>query len=272
MNETKGRDTDVIVTKFNKQTAMKKILLTMTLVLAGLSVQAQGPNPNSANNLPMVKPSHVWPMPSDAQLAAWNQLNEKAKKNDGELMTETDWQKLENIQEENAILDDLYSGKCSWYCGGEVQRVTASSHLKAQGRFNYLPKNAHDFTFDAVWAEGVEGQGIGEWLEYEFAGVCPRVTAVKILPGHVKTKTAWEANSRPKYIKVYYLGKPVCILDLQDERAMQYFDLEKFGPFGYHDSDKPSWRLRFEILDVYPGTKYQDTVISELEFEGIDVH
>ncbi|MBR6036300.1 MAG: hypothetical protein IKP41_05030 [Bacteroidaceae bacterium] len=252
---------------------MKKVFLTtMVLALAVLSVQAQGPNPNSAKNLPMVKPSHVWPMPTDAQLTAWNQLNEKAKKNDGELMTEADWQRMEEIENDNAVLEDLYSGHCSWYCGGEVQRVTASSHLKAQGRFNYLPKNAHDFTFDAVWAEGAEGQGIGEWLEYEFAGACPRVTAVKILPGHVKTKAAWEANSRPKYIQVYYLGKPICILDLQDVRAMQYFDLEKFGPFGYHDSDKPTWRLRFEILDVYPGTKYQDTVISELEFDGIDVH
>ena len=250
---------------------MKKIFLSMMLMLTGLAAQAQGPNPNSANSLPHVKPENVWPMPSDALLAEWNQMNEKAKKDDGELMTEADWQRMEKI-EEDPILEDLYSGKCSWYCGGEVQRVTASSHLKAQGRFNYLPKNAHDFSHESVWAEGAEGQGIGEWLEYEFAGACPRVTGVKILPGHVKTKTAWEANSRPKYLKMYYLGKPVCILDLQDVRGMQYFDLEKFGPFGYHDADKPTWRLRFEIVDVYPGTKYQDTVISELEFDGIDVH
>ena len=251
---------------------MKKMLLTMTLALVQLAVLAQGPNPKSAVSLPMVKPSHVWPMPSDAALAEWNRLREKANKDDGGLMTEADWQRMEKIEEDNAVLDDLYSGKCSWYCGGEVQRVTASSHLKAQGRFNYLPKNAHDFDHESVWAEGVSGQGIGQWIEYEFAGVCPRVTGVKILPGHVKTEAAWEANSRPKYLKVYYLGKPVCILDLQDARAMQEFDLEQFGPFGYHDADKPTWRLRFEILDVYPGTKYQDTVIAELEFDGIDVH
>ena len=250
---------------------MKKILLSMTLVLTGLAAQAQGPRPNSANSLPHVKPTDVWQMPSDALLAEWNRMNEKAKKDDGELMTEADWNRMEEI-EADPILEDLYSGKCSWYCGGEVQRVTASSHLKAQGRFNYLPKNAHDFNHESVWAEGAEGQGIGEWLEYEFAGACPRVTAVKILPGHVKTKAAWEANSRPKYIKMYYLGKPLCILDLQDVRGMQYFDLEKFGPLGYHNPDKPTWRLRFEIVDVYPGTKYQDTVISELMFDGIDVH
>ena len=93
---------------------MKKVFLTtMVLALAVLSVQAQGPNPNSAKNLPMVKPSHVWPMPTDAQLTAWNQLNEKAKKNDGELMTEADWQRMEEIENDNAVLEDLYSGHCS---------------------------------------------------------------------------------------------------------------------------------------------------------------
>ena len=250
---------------------MKKTILFICMALAALSVQAQGPRSGSAANLPLVKPSHVWPMPSEALMAEWHKLVAKSNLDEGQQMTEADWHRMSEI-EEDPILEDLYSGHCSWYCGGEVQRVTASSHLKAQGKFNYLPKNAHDFSHESVWAEGVAGQGIGEWLEYEFAGACPRVTSVKIMAGHVKTQAAWTANSRPKYIKMYYLGKPVCILDLQDVRGMQEFDLEKFGPFGYHDSDKPTWRLRFEILEVYPGTKYQDTVISELEFDGIDVH
>ncbi len=249
---------------------MKKTFLSMALVLAGLSAQAQGPNPNSANNLPMVKPEHVWLMPSDAELAEWKSLNEQASIEDADL-PQNMWDRYEKLGE-NPVLEDLYSGKCSWYCGGEVQRVTASSHLKSQGKFNYLPKNAHDFDHESAWVEGAQGQGVGEWLEYEFAGACPRVTGVKILAGYVKSKTAYESNSRPKYIKVYYRSKPICILDLQDVRGMQEFDLEKFGPFGYHDSEKPAWRLRFEILDVYPGTKYQDTAISELEFDGIDVH
>ena len=250
---------------------MKKILMSMTLALAALSVQAQGSNPNSANSLPHVKPSHVWPMPTDAELAEWKSLNDSFKQEDADL-PDNMMRRYEELTEGNPVLEDLYSGKCSWYCGGEVQRVTASSHLKAQGRFNYLPKNAHDFSHESVWAEGAQGQGIGEWLEYEFAGACPRITDVKILPGHVKTQAAWEANSRPKYLKIYYLGKPICILELQDVRGMQCFDLEKFGPFGYHDADKPTWRLRFEIVEVYPGKKYTDTVIAELEFDGIDVH
>ena len=250
---------------------MKKYFLSIILALAATLVQAQGPNPNSAKSLPHVKPSDVWLMPSDHDLAEWKTLQEAFEEEDADL-PENMMLRYEELMEGNPVLEDLYSGKCSWYCGGEVQRVTASSHLKAQGRFNYLPKNAHDFSHESVWAEGAAGQGIGEWLEYEFAGACPRITGVKILPGHVKTQAAWEANSRPKYLKMYYLGKPLCILDLQDTRAMQCFDLGKLAPLGYHNPDKPTWRIRFEIVEVYPGTKYQDTVISELEFDGIDVH
>ena len=250
---------------------MKKTLLTMALALAGLSAQAQGPNPNSAKSLPHVKPVNVWAMPSDAVMKEWTSLHESASQEEADLPDEV-WARYEKLTEDNPILEDLYSGKCSWYCGGEVQRVTASSHLKAQGRFNYLPKNVHDFDHESAWVEGAQGLGVGEWIEYEFAGACPRVTGVKILAGYVKSKATYEANSRPKYLKVYYLGKPICILDLKDERAMQVFDLEQFGPFGYNDVNKSAWRLRFEIVDVYPGTKYQDTAISELEFDGIDVH
>lgn len=35
---------------------------------------------------------------------------------------------------------------------------------------------------------------------------------------------------------------------------------------------KPGWTLQFEIVAVYPGAKYEDTAITEIYFDGIDVH
>lgn len=35
---------------------------------------------------------------------------------------------------------------------------------------------------------------------------------------------------------------------------------------------KPDWTLKFEILDIYKGLKYDDVVISEIYFDGLDVH
>ena len=79
----------------------------------------------------------------------------------------------------------------------------------------------------------------------------------------------WKDNARVKQLKMYYQGKPYAILDLEDTRNLQYFNVGVLGPY---DADAPNWKLRFEILEVYEGEKYEDTVISELYFDGIDVH
>lgn len=165
------------------------------------------------------------------------------------------------------VYDDLYSGYCSWYCGGSVKALTASSCLPPVGKFNYSAENAHDFSHESVWA--TKGKGIGESLTYTFEGRCPRITTVKILNGHVKSETAWRNNSRVKKLRMWYEGKPYAILELEDSRTMQSFEV---GTLGYNDDTKPDWTLKFEILEVYPGSKYDDTVIAELYFDGIDVH
>ena len=58
---------------------------------------------------------------------------------------------------------------------------------------------------------------------------------------------------------------------------MQRFALPE--PVGYKNrsdyealATRPAWTLRFEIAAVYSGTDYEDTAISEIWFDGIDVH
>ena len=165
------------------------------------------------------------------------------------------------------LYDDLYMPFCSWYCGGVVESVTASNCLKPIGKFTYEGKNAHDFNHESVWA--TDGNGVGASLVYEFAGKNPRITTIKILNGHVKTEKAWRENSRVKRLKVYYMDKPYAILELEDSRTLQEFEVGVLGP---HSETAPNWTLKFEILEIYPGSKYGDTVIAELYFDGIDVH
>lgn len=208
-----------------------------------------------------IKPEEIHQMPK-VSLEEYQKSMEHLENGD---LSEAEEERIGDL----TVFTDLYAGFCSWYCGGEISDVRASSCLKPQGRFKYEAGNAHDFNHERVWAEGVAGQGIGEWLEYEFPGRCPRITKVKILSGHAKSDKAWRANSRPKAVKMYYKGEPYAILDLEDSRTLQCFDVGVLGP---HDDAVPAWTLRFEILDVYPGEKYADTVISELYFDGIDVH
>ena len=172
---------------------------------------------------------------------------------------------LVDLGEEDSVLGHFYSDACSWYCGGEISKVSSSSALSAQ----YEGANAHDFSILNVWAEGVPGNGEGEYLVYTFPGRCPRITTIEILNGYTKTEKAWLDNGRVKRLRMYYNGEPYAVLELEDTRRLQSFDV---GILGFHDASAPDWTLKFEILDVYPGDKYSDTVITELFFDGIDVH
>lgn len=195
-----------------------------------------------------------------------------------------DWDKL--TSEEKALLEkygevykdiwDIVGGGCSWYCGGGPKEVIASSYLKSQASNNYEPQNAHDLNYKNAWIEGVPGYGIGEFLTYKFSATSPRITEIIVVNGYVKSETAYRNNSRVKKLKVYLDDKPYAILNLEDKIANQGFKVE---PIGNTDSDewdtlktKPDWTMRFEILDVYKGLKYDDVVISEIYFNGLDVH
>ena len=90
-----------------------------------------------------------------------------------------------------------------------------------------------------------------------------------ILNGYTKTEKDWSDNGRVKRLRMYYNGRPYAILELEETRDLQSFDV---GILGYNDASAPDWTLKFEILDTYPGDKNSDTVITELYFDGIDVH
>ena len=185
----------------------------------------------------------------------------------------TDYDALSDVEfallcfvEENPVLSHFYSGNCSWYCGGQIDSVTASSALADR----YAAEKAHDFSIVTAWVEGVEGNGEGEYLRYSFPGTCPRITTVLIHNGYVKNWEVWRDNARVKRLLMYYNDESYAILNLQDTMGLQSFDV---GVLGYEDKDSaPAWSIKFEILEVYPGKKYEDTAITEIYFDGIDVH
>ena len=218
---------------------------------------------STESQVPHIKPHSVIPIPSRSK-EEYDKLYER--------VDESGDKDAEQILENDAFYQELYSPGANswwWYCSPEFLSVKASSCRIPSGKYSYQAENAFDANHDTAWAEGAEGQGIGEYLEYEFAGGCPRITTVKIMNGYVKNETVWRENSRVKKLKIYYQGKPYAILDLQDSRTLQSFDVGTLGP---HDENELEWKLRFEILEVYEGEKYDDTVISELFFDGIDVH
>ena len=159
---------------------------------------------------------------------------------------------------------DIIDGGCSWYCGGGNYKIKASSSLGD----SYKVEFANDLSYKTAWVEGKKDEGIGEYLEYYFKNDSPRITEIIISNGYMKSEETWKNNNRVKKIKLYVNGVPLGVLNLKDSRTDQYFSVGTLG----HNKNGTDLILKFEILEVYKGSKYNDTAITEIYFDGIDVH
>src|SRR5215470_7202450 len=87
-----------------------------------------------------------------------------------------------------------------------ADQVTASSFLwNDWNRFqeNYHPLYVSDDDPKTAWVEGVEGDGVGEWLRLR---VTPMDGATKlrlhVRNGYQKSSSLFKANSRPKEVTI----------------------------------------------------------------------
>ncbi len=179
-------------------------------------------------------------------------------------------------------LEDLIDGERWGFHSGAIGKPKAESTLKSQRQNDYTIENIHDLDLTTAWIEGNPDYGIGEsftiefdWKEdYEgFGKVYNFYGVIEIFNGYCKSEKVWTENSRIKTLKMYYNERPVCLIELVDTWQYQRLDLRKFfkepnffpnGEIEAKDGDK----LKFEIIDVYKGTKYKDTGLSEFVFES----
>ncbi|MCD7971785.1 MAG: Hint domain-containing protein [Candidatus Azobacteroides sp.] len=154
---------------------------------------------------------------------------------------------------------------CSWYCGAHY-RMEASSTLASSGKNTYGVDNLWDDDVRTAWVEGVKGYGVGEYITFAFPEGSPRATECQIVTGYSKDEKTWKNNSRVKTLSIYEDDNLISIVHLKDTRAIQTF------PLINHRRDKRAMTLKFVITDIYKGDKYEDTAISELVFDGEDVH
>ena len=150
-----------------------------------------------------------------------------------------------------------------------VKSISASSFLKEKqyGQdISYAPINlfrafevgcrCHPYWWNyshVPWVEGVKGYGINESISIEFNSP---VYGFSILNGYadIKNMKLFKENSRVKKLKVEDLtNKLEYTMDFEDKVYFNYLELSK-----------PSKSIRLTILDVYKGTKYQDTCISAM--------
>lgn len=184
----------------------------------------------------------------------------------------------ERLEEHKMSWWDVSGMGCNWYCCGSIDTVIASSNLKNNGKITYIGSNAGDDNYETAWVEGVDGYGAGESVTFYINS--GSVDEIIVSNGYVKTPKAYKENSRVKTLKLYFNNKHIANLHLKDEISDQHFKLWMvFGSYAIYNDDErrwvdldgkivQQWSFKFEIVDVYEGTKYDDTVISEIYFSG----
>lgn len=201
-----------------------------------------------------------------------NEIKRQSELLEKKTLTSKEQKDLDSLLEKyGEVVESIWSvidGGCSWYCGGGNYKVKSSSILSSENKTTYDTKNANDLSYKTAWIEGKSGEGVGEYLEYYFKSNSPRITKIIIANGYMKTESTWKNNNRVKKLKLSINGKQFGILNLEDSRSDQTFELGTFG----HNKNGTDLILKFEIAEVYRGDKYNDTAITEIYFNGIDVH
>lgn len=194
--------------------------------------------------------------------------------------------------------------------GGTIAEFIATSVFDKEKK-DYSASNLGNSYTENCWAEGVDGDGIGEKIEVTAISWCEKIdwnfwgedkrdkseiektgegsvgwllhggdggsanpevnldtisdyyqnlTQINIINGYAQNETLWKNNNRVKKMKLVIDNKEEYILELEDSDKFQVFELD------YKNSNvgKPIVAT-FEILEVYKGDKYDDTVLTTLE-------
>tara|TARA_Y100000385_G_scaffold146337_1_gene151960 strand:- start:335 stop:1429 length:1095 start_codon:yes stop_codon:yes gene_type:complete len=182
----------------------------------------------------------------------------------------------ESIVNWNEIMSEYerqdYEGPPFWFaCISAPHNAKASSTLSPQGKYNYNANNLNDNDPRTAWVEGKSDYGLGEYFSVQGAMFQGEDTNIYIYNGYQQSVSSWKNNSRVKKLRVYVDNRPICYVELKDIMGGQYFNLsiesgETMGKFGDWEFQAP-W-VKFEIVEVYKGDKWNDVAISEIHTRG----
>ena len=147
-----------------------------------------------------------------------------------------------------------------WYVEDARYTVKASSTLAPQGNYLYKAESVKPYSdreiYGDAWAEGVDGDGIGEKLILTLDK--PRkLAALCVLNGYnTNIEKRFTTNNRVKDCTLIVNGKTKIKGKLYDHKQEQWISLK-----GYKGKVR---QIELVIDSVYPGSKYKDTCLSRI--------
>jgi hypothetical protein len=202
---------------------------------------------------------------------------------------------MNELRSVNSLVDksnDFYENSIEAYKRNEFwgnwavpisNSVNASTAKPSEGKFSYSIKNIQDSNLNTAWVFKPDNALRNCYFEfdfrfpkntsyagtYQFQGIC------NVFNGYCKSLKTWTENSRVKRLLVYYNGKPFCYVNLLNTWHFQRFDLSKFFKNNRNKENlnakyeiKNGDKLKFKVVDIYKGSKFNDIAISEFLCEG----
>lgn len=141
--------------------------------------------------------------------------------------------------------------------GVEIADITASSALPPAGSTTYDAANLIDDDPTTAWNEGESGDGAGERLELTLAGPTD-VTGLLVWNGY-QAGDDFAQHNRVRMLRLD-IGDRIFRVRLLDRRGPQAIDLP---------APVTAERIGLEIVATFPGNRYNDAALSELEVLGV---
>ncbi|WP_085044191.1 NADase-type glycan-binding domain-containing protein [Ensifer aridi] len=153
---------------------------------------------------------------------------------------------------------DIPYASCAKTMLGAVRgTVCATSVLEASAGNSYRSANLGDGALSTAWVEGSSGDGIGESIVVSF-DEARTITKIALVNGYAKSSDIFRKNSRVRDLIIRTSSGYVATVTLADTRGYQQLDLSTL--------ENIDW-FSLEIGNVYHGSRYTDTAISEIELE-----
>jgi hypothetical protein len=140
--------------------------------------------------------------------------------------------------------------------------TSASSVYPSDRWGTYHAWSAIDGRVESPWVEGVAGSGIGEWITLTFPGTV-EVWGIGLDVGYDRDADIFYANNRIKRATFVFSNGEQVTLDFSDTRGVQMVHLARApGP------NIETTYVKMVIEEVYPGSRYDDTCLGEIEVWG----
>ncbi len=157
-----------------------------------------------------------------------------------------------NLHTNTAInLKDSWSEAYQTHNQIQTSKITATSTLPKSKTSSYSPNQVMDGDSTTCWCEGVKGSGIGQSFTIQFTKTI-EIEGLKILPGYGKSVSAYLENNSVRKARITFSDGSSTIVDFTKG---YYFELPEI---------KRTNSIKFTILEVNPGSKYDDTCVTEL--------